>query len=73
MDKILFLNNKSAKKVNEMTDSKNTVDKKLALDPKFLQIAKQEFDKFGTISAPLLMRKLKCSYAMACRIRDAIE
>ena len=44
------------------------LDKKLALDPKMIEIAQLGVLNFGKISISYLMRKLKCSESMAKEI-----
>lgn len=48
------------------------LDKKLALDPKMLEIAQLGVLNFGKISISYLMRKLKCSESMAKEICIAL-
>lgn len=56
------------------------IDEKLALKekidkitPEMMQIARDGVLKFGRISIPYLIRKLKCSYSMCKEICDRIE
>lgn len=53
----------------DLSDQKQKLIEKLALDPKIdhfqLNIAKEGLLKFGKLSVPYLMRKLKCSVPTA--------
>jgi len=41
------------------------IDEKLALNEKMIQIARDGVLKFGNVSIPYLMRKLKCTSELA--------
>lgn len=52
--------------LNEICDEKLALNNKLdKISPEFMKIAHEGVLKFGKVSIPYLMRKLKCSPSMA--------